>query len=226
MPKLNPYLPASLQVRRNSPPPGRPGTPPSPTLKQRGPLGTTLATVAGFVAAAGFTAALVVLLNMMLEVTAQGGFCAKGGPYVIQNECSDQVALLTPLSIFAMVIFVGIGIAARGVGYLVAVLAWPALFCTLGGGFIYSAQYPSFGPTGYFLGGLFLLMGGVPLLLGIRGLIRSMIQSRSHPEPAPGGVIETTDTTRDVILPLLGVVLFLAAIAIGWYAAQWLLAVV
>jgi hypothetical protein len=222
MAKLNRYLPDSLQVRRA---PAAQAHTPAPPKKQRGPLGSALSVLGAFVSVAGFTASLIVLLMMMLEVTSQGGYCAKGGPYVIVQECSHQATLLTPLSVVGLFVFAGIGIAAKGVGNWIAALAWPALFCTLGGGFIYSIRYPEFGSIGYFLGIMFLLMGGLPLVLAGINLVRRMLEKRANPPQPQAGVVPDGEALPPWVRRVVDVVLFAAGIAGGWYIAQWLLAV-
>lgn len=193
--------------------------------KQRSPLRAVISFVAAFGSVAGFTASLVVLLMMMLEVTSQGGYCAKGGPYVIVQECSHQATLLTPLSVVGLFVFAGIGIAAKGVGNWTAALAWPALFCTLGGGFIYSIRYPEFGSIGYFLGIMFLLMGGLPVVLVGINLVRRMLDKRADPPLPQAGVVPDGEALPARVRRVVDVVLFAAGIAGGWYVAQWVLAV-
>ncbi len=122
---------------------------------------------------AGLTAALAIVWLSMRAVLDVGGYCAEGGPYEIAQHCPDGVALLLPLSIFA-----GLGCAAL-VGRKGAVLggpyaglvllAWPALFISLGWNFLQFALFPPPPDTGIELGWLipgvmFVIMGAVPLI--------------------------------------------------------------
>lgn len=235
MPNANPYLPPSLQAHANTASSSVPSRFPRPPHKPRGPVGIAIGTVLGFVSAAGFTACLVVLLKVMLEVTSQGGFCARGGPYQVVHECSDQAAYLPPIAIVGMLLFVGIGSAARGTGYLVAALAWPALFCTLGGGFIYSARFPEYSHgVAYVVGGMFLLMGGIPLLLLIRGIIRNLVRGRSSKvlhtsavssdESASASPISTQRSTAPpVFYGIFNLALLGAGVAMGMRLAELIL---
>lgn len=165
-----------------------------------------------------FVASLVVLLKMMLEVTSAGGFCARGGPYVIAHECSAQTAALVPLSIVAMLISAGFGAFAGGIGRIVAFLAWPALFCTLGGGFIYSTRYPAFGPQGYALGGMFVLMGAGPLISAAFFALR---RARLH--AADGGGLESPSALGRLSRFAPQVVALVVIVAAGWWVADWIL---
>lgn len=118
---------------------------------------------------AGFTAALVTLTLCLLEVTSAGGFCARGGPYVIAHECSGHSALLIPASIWAMLIFLALSLLSGGFGARLVLLFWSALFCTLGGAFMYSARLPNYSAAvGYGVGGMFVVMGAPPLLVLLR----------------------------------------------------------
>ena len=108
-----------------------------------------------------------------------GGFCASGGPYVIAVECPDAVLATTPLSIFGGFLAAGLivwgGAALGGAWMSLVFLAWPALFLSLGWNFL---EYGFFPPddsdwiwSWLFCGVLFVLMGAVPLVIGI-GLAR------------------------------------------------------
>jgi hypothetical protein len=103
-------------------------------------------------------------------VMGLGGFCASGGPYVIETQCPDVVVWSTPLSIFGGLIAVGIGaILARGFGTPLIAWAWPILFIGLGLAFLGSGISAGVdGITFDLLAALFILMGGVPLVLELR----------------------------------------------------------
>src|SRR4051794_37684850 len=125
------------------------------------------------VGVAGLTAALTLLWLSMRAVLDVGGYCAEGGPYEIAQHCPDGVALLLPLAIFG-----GLGCAAL-MGWKGAVLggpyaglvllAWPALFISLGWNFLEFAFFPPPPETGIELGFLipgvlFVIMGAFPLI--------------------------------------------------------------
>jgi hypothetical protein len=103
-------------------------------------------------------------------VMGLGGFCASGGPYVIQTQCPDVVVWSTPLSIFGGLIAVGIGaIVASGFGTPLVSWAWPILFIGLGLAFLGSGITSGVdGITFDLLAVLFIVMGGVPLVLELR----------------------------------------------------------
>jgi hypothetical protein len=120
---------------------------------------------------AGLAACLTLVFLSMRAVMDVGGFCAEGGPYEIQTHCPEGTALLLPLSIFG-----GLGAAAlmgwKGqllggpFGTLVMV-AWPALFISLGWNFL---EYGLFADNtgivwGWLIPGIvFEVMGIVPLV--------------------------------------------------------------
>jgi hypothetical protein len=103
-------------------------------------------------------------------VMGLGGFCASGGAYVIQTQCPDIVTLTTPGSIFGGLIAVGIGaILASGFGTPLISWAWPILFIGLGLTFLGSGITSGLdGIVFDLLAVMFILMGGVPLVLEFR----------------------------------------------------------
>jgi hypothetical protein len=123
--------------------------------------------------------ALTVTWLSMRAVMDIGGVCASGGPYVVAVECPEGVDWLLPLAIF-----VGIGGAGLvgwfgsrigpGFGALV-LLAWPALFLSLGWNFLeYGLASPGGWDVSWLLCGvLFMTMGGIPLVVGLAALRRS-----------------------------------------------------
>jgi hypothetical protein len=123
-----------------------------------------------FIGVAAVVACLTVLFYCMRAVMEIGGSCASGGPYVVARPCPKGVGWMTPVSIF-------VGLAALGwmiawnhglSGPKWALLAWPALFLTLGYNFWdYGLDAPGEqgAVAGWIVCGvLFGLMGGVPLL--------------------------------------------------------------
>jgi Short C-terminal domain len=123
-----------------------------------------------FIGVAAVVVCLTVLFLCMRAVLEIGGACASGGPYVVAHPCPKGVGWMTPVSIFLGLAALGWMIAwGHGLsGPKWALLAWPALFLSLGYNFWdYGLNAP--GQTGAVVGWivcgvLFVLMGGVPLL--------------------------------------------------------------
>jgi hypothetical protein len=115
-----------------------------------------------------FTICFTLLYMGSATVMGLGGFCASGGPYVIETECPDAVAIFVPLSIWVGLAAVGVGaIFAQGFGTPLLAWAWPILFVGLGVAFLISSAAPG-GITFLFLGIMFVAMGAVPLWLEFR----------------------------------------------------------
>lgn len=111
-----------------------------------------------------FALCMMLLLQGFLSLMAIGGSCASGGPYVIETECPDAVALFMPLSIFGGLASVAISVIfAQGFGTSLTDLAWPVLFGSLGAGFVASMD-----AVGFIVGGVFLAMAIVPLVIALR----------------------------------------------------------
>jgi len=121
-----------------------------------------------FLIAGGIT----VMYQAMRAVMEVGGYCASGGPYEIRQQCPDGVWLM----------FVGVFGGLIGLAFVIAgtfrggpklwVLAWPALFLSLGWNFLHYAFDPPPPDSGVVVGWLicgvlFVLMGGVPLLFAL-----------------------------------------------------------
>jgi hypothetical protein len=117
-----------------------------------------------------FTFCFTLLVGGAITVMGLGGFCASGGAYVIQTQCPDVVTWSTPLSIFGGLIAVGIGVfAARGFGTPLVSWAWPILFIGLGLAFAGAGIVSGLdGIVFDLLAVMFILMGGVPLVLELR----------------------------------------------------------
>ena len=123
-----------------------------------------------FIGVAAVVACLTVLFYCMRAVMEIGGSCASGGPYVVARPCPKGVGWMTPVSIFAGLASLGWMIAwDHGLsGPKWALLAWPALFLSLGYNFWdYGLDAPGEqgAVAGWIVCGvLFVLMGAVPLL--------------------------------------------------------------
>jgi Short C-terminal domain len=128
---------------------------------------------------AGVAFSLTLLYKSMRAVQAIGGFCASGGPYQIAHTCPKGVTGLLPLAIIGGLIFLGLFFACVGErGRPVALLAWPALFLSLGWNFLdYGLHLTSgHGINGGFLtcAVIFILMGAVPLIFLVPKLFESL----------------------------------------------------
>lgn len=114
-----------------------------------------------------FAFSFVSLLQVASVVSGLGGFCASGGPYLIETECPESVVLFAPLSVPGMFVAVGIALLfARGFGTPLVVWAWPILFIGLGAVFLAGGLRGEV--VGWVLGMLFLVMGAAPLLWELR----------------------------------------------------------
>ena len=136
-----------------------------------------------FVGLALTAASLTILFLGMRDVMEVGGACASGGPYEVAVPCPDT-AWTIPVSVFTGLI--GLGMYAAGVWRLPGprwlVLAWPALFLSLGWNFWEYGLDPPGPSTGTEMGFIvcgvvFVLMGGIPLLvaLGSRTVRRTLL---------------------------------------------------
>lgn len=162
-----------------------------------GPRPPGLGAISGYlIGMGGLAFTLTILWLSMRAVMGIGGACASGGPYVPAVECPDAVLLLTPLSIFGIFIFGGLaawgGANLGGRWIALIALGWPALFLSLGWNFLEFGFNPPGGNNGQrvwswiFCGVVFVLMGGIPLLIGIRGAAEF---SGSHRAYAGGRVL-------------------------------------
>ena len=113
-------------------------------------------------------------------VMGLGGYCASGGPYVIETECPDAVAVTLPLSIFGGMAAVALGVYfARGFGVPLVSWAWPVLFVGLGTAFFIASTQPG-GITFLIIGVLFVVMGAVPLVIEFRASARNLFLGTSN----------------------------------------------
>jgi hypothetical protein len=131
---------------------------------------------------AGLALCLTLLFLGMRSVMDVGGACADGGPYVSRQSCPDGVPLAMVGGIFGLFLFGGLAavggsrIGGRYGGLVL--LAWPALFLSLGWNFLEYAFRVADGPDiGWLICGVvFVIMGGGPLL----GLLPSLPSSPSR----------------------------------------------
>lgn len=140
------------------------GAPVPPTAARwyRTPLVRLLSyTVGWFLIALGLT----LLVQMASALSDLGGYCATGGPFVIETVCTDRIALWGTTSPWIGLLGVAIGmLGAGGFGVRILALAWPILFVSLGAVFLQS--FVSRGDaTGLWIGIMFIVMGLAPLVL-------------------------------------------------------------
>ncbi|HEX7347669.1 MAG TPA: hypothetical protein VF253_12820, partial [Candidatus Limnocylindrales bacterium] len=138
-----------------------------------GPVARVLGSAGSWVL---FTACFALLYQVSAVVLGLGGFCATGGPYVIETECPEAVVVFAPLSIFGGLIAAAIGlIFARGFGTPLVIWAWPILFVGLGIDFLAATFLPG-GVANVVVGVVFIVMGLVPLVIVLRvGAARLLI---------------------------------------------------
>jgi len=102
-------------------------------------------------------------------VIGLGGYCASGGPYVIETQCPEGVILFAPLGIFGMIAAAVISMAvADNLGAPLYLWAWPILFVGLGIQFLLGATAGIGIVTNILLGLMFVVMGLVPLIGTVR----------------------------------------------------------
>jgi hypothetical protein len=131
--------------------------------------------VTTFVSLAGVAAALTWLFLGMRAVMLVGGSCASGGPYEVATPCPKGVPLAMLGGIFGGLTFLAV-YTRKGLrfGPRLTLLAWPALFLSLGWNFLEFGLNPPGEESGVsaawlFCAVLFGLMGGVPLLFLLTG---------------------------------------------------------
>jgi len=132
-----------------------------------------------------FTVSFTLLSQVSAVVMGMGGFCASGGPYVIETQCPDTVVVFAPLSIFGGLIAAAIALFfARGFGTPLVIWAWPILFVGLGIDFLLASLVPG-GLANLIVGIVFVAMGLAPLLLVLRvGAARLLIGTTdAHDRP-------------------------------------------
>jgi hypothetical protein len=141
--------------------------------RPRASAGVLLGFLAGV---AGLAAGITLVFLGMRAVMEIGGACATGGPYVPAVECPEGVPAVTLIGVFGGLAgaFLATACGARipGPWGAIALLAWPALFISLGWNFLESGLDPP-GQDGLewgwlFCGVVFVALGAVPLLVAIR----------------------------------------------------------
>lgn len=143
--------------------------------------------------------ALTLLFLSVSALADLGGFCARGGPFVIAVECSDAIVAFTPTSILGGLVTVFTGaLLAQGFGVAVLLFAWPALFVSLAVVFLQSF-FANGDLTGLFIGILFIAMGLAPLVVALPAAPQRMLLGRVD---AQGRAFSEARPARSAVLPL------------------------
>jgi hypothetical protein len=132
----------------------------------------------------GVAFCITCLYHGMRGILRLGGMVASGGPYAIEHPAPHWVWVM-PLSIVLGMIFFFLNLFSGpdGDGINLMPLAWPGLFLSLGWNFMEFTFNPPGGGLAWgwlICGVLFVVMGGLPLLLAFKPLrekVRSRLQS-------------------------------------------------
>ncbi len=164
----------------------------------------TLKAINTFIGVAAVTVCLTVLFLCARAVMDVGGACASGGPYVVAQPCPEGVAWMTPVSILLGLVALGwyVGWRSGLSGPAWGILAWPALFLSLGWNFWeYGLNPPDGGGVvaGWIVCGVvFVLMGGLPLLALKSSSIRRTVFWEDA-QPREGGPTTLRPMARTVV---------------------------
>jgi len=138
-----------------------------------------------------FAYSFTVLYQGVTVLSNLGGFCASGGPYVIQTECPAIVNAALPLGFIGVFFSWIIALVfQRGFAAPLLVWGWPILFVGLGLEFFLSIPV-SGAFVGILCGTLFVLMGIAPLIFELRAGPRRVVLGKANVndvlfETAPG----------------------------------------
>jgi len=147
-------------------------------------------------------AGLAALVYGIWEVLAIGT-CASGGPYVSARPCPDGTGLKIGIIVAGAFVTVLSMIAASLRSMSAGAFWFGALFAALGATFLVSEltdHVAGGGSVGWTIGPLFLLMGLVPLVSGLRGLIEDWREPSATPFSGPyvaGAVLQTPSLPQD-----------------------------
>lgn len=161
------------------------GRPPGPTVR---------ALAMAMIGWAGLAACLTMVFFGMRAVMDIGGSCADGGPYVIAQSCPEGSTAALMLGIFGGLAFAFLasvgGFGLGGIWAATPVLAWSALFGSLGWNFM---EYGLFAPPdgeivwGWLIPGvMFWAMAAFPLL-GLLPAVRGSVGIPASRGRASGG---------------------------------------
>jgi hypothetical protein len=143
-----------------------------------------------------FTFSFTVMYVAASALSGIGGFCASGGPYVIETQCPDLVMWGLPAGFFGVFVAIVVGyIFQKGFAAPVIIWFWPILF--VGFGIQFLALIPLGGVfVGILCGGLFLIMGLAPLIFELRAGPRRLLLGRTNVVDVP--FTERPDARRTI----------------------------
>jgi Short C-terminal domain len=152
-------------------------------------------TIAIGLSLAGVACALTMVYLSMRAVMDVGGFCAEGGPFEIETHCPQGVPGVMVGSLWGGILLAGVyvwQVVRHNVPNFVGLL-WPALFLSLGWNFLDYAFDPPGTQGGVVWGWLicgivFVLMGGLPLLVMLPATVHSFTRERERPQGWPLGM--------------------------------------
>lgn len=154
-----------------------------------------LATLAVVLSLAGLACAITLVFLSMRAVLNVGGFCAEGGAYNIRQHCPQGVPGIMTGSIWGgiILVFAYAVIAARWNVPSLVILAWSALFLSLGWNFFDYAFNPPGSTHGVVWGWLlcgvvFALIGGLPLFVTVPAIVGQFVRGEEKQHSFPGGV--------------------------------------
>ena len=156
-----------------------------------------------FLSLALASASLTVMYLSMRAVMAIGGFCASGGPFVIETQCPEHVAPLMFGAAWIGIIAVGfyaVQVSQTEVPSVVA-LFWPALFLSLGWNFLDFGIWPPPPNEGIIFGWLlcgviFVVMGLPPAIWWVSRLFKGN-DTRTTREEVTTRVLGAITSLRD-----------------------------
>jgi hypothetical protein len=127
-----------------------------------------------------FVFCFTVLYRGVETLSGLGGFCASGGPYVIQTECPSSVLWALPLGFVGVFVsWVIAFVVQKGFSTPLVVWGWPILFVGLGIQFFLSIPVSGVF-VGILCGTLFVIMGLAPLIFELRAGPSRIILGRSN----------------------------------------------
>ena len=144
---------------------------------------------------AGVVCGLTLVYLSMRAVMDVGGFCAEGGPFEIETHCPQGVPGVMVGSLWGGIILAGVyawQVVRHRVPSFLGLL-WPALFLSLGWNFLEFAFDPPGMEGGVVWGWLicgivFVLMGGLPLIVMLPATVRAFTREEKRPRGWPVGM--------------------------------------
>jgi hypothetical protein len=150
--------------------------------------------------AGGATCIVLVFLGMR-SVMAIGGYCASGGPYVVNQTCPDEAVGALLLGMFGMFLFGAIatvgGVMVGGIWAAAPLIGWSALFGLLGWNFM---EYGVFAVPG---GGIELgwAICGVVFWIMAAGPFLALVGGLGNPLGAPADAVASRQARKQARVP-------------------------